>query len=522
MKRRKLPIYHLSAVRTALERPRQIKRPSLEDILARPEATEVPQKNPATTSKVPTAPESAAELHEPKNVPAGQFPAENESIEPGEIPTSSTTVDQTEPSENEAKSAVETVPHSKQDQALSRPPLAHTSERNRRVLSRRWNDLRQQAIGVLAGTSWSGGIETDASRMPKAFSAASDQQNTEQLPAFGPVAPLRESIGKYVSVVKKGITQSVKTVQKRRPKNMQNNQVAAQDVTESEDWLIDTAFDLRLPTKRVLAVIEGGTSRFSRLLKRRQTSVAKLSRLNVLGTVLALAVSLAQLGLVLYPGPLVVYITVGVLVLLSTVAFAVTAARSAALSLMLLPATQFFGLSVPLASRFLHATVGYVVLFALVVAYRFVMYTNPKLVKSPQLSKQNLIVLPLAIVGGQILGGLWYLALRHSHGFSHIPVGLLAGFLVLSAIVEELYFRGMVQPHAAAAFGRWTAAGMMTIVFAAAYVFAGTLWTAALGLLMGGLLALLYAWKQSSLLCLVGNVMAKLTFVGLFATFTLR
>jgi membrane protease YdiL (CAAX protease family) len=131
-------------------------------------------------------------------------------------------------------------------------------------------------------------------------------------------------------------------------------------------------------------------------------------------------------------------------------------------------------------------------------------------------------LVPLMIVVGQLVGVLGYVFLRHHYILSTYSLPLVMASVVGFALAEELYFRNLLQKQAAKVFHPFAAACATAILFVSLTLGQSTLLSLPIGIALAAALAFTYYRTKSVLATTVLNMVAKLVYVGLVATYVLR
>lgn len=217
-----------------------------------------------------------------------------------------------------------------------------------------------------------------------------------------------------------------------------------------------------------------------------------------------------------------VYINTLALALLIGLGLWYQKARSLAISASILPLANMISLSLPQTSAFAQAVVFYDAILILAMVYRFI-YTIDQTQQSTRLSLKGYATsLPLMLVIGQLLGLISYGALRHFYPYVHTSLPLVAATAVVFAISEETYFRGLIQQRAGIIMHPLLAALLSVVLFTFASIGHVTILAPLVALLYGAVLCFTYYKKQNLILTTAINAMAKLAYIGLLATFTIK
>ncbi len=158
----------------------------------------------------------------------------------------------------------------------------------------------------------------------------------------------------------------------------------------------------------------------------------------------------------------------------------------------------------------------------LALVYRY-MFTLDQPLRATKLTARGYgLALPLMIVAGQAVGGLNYLFLQHHYIFTGYSLPLIACAAVVMAFAEEMLLRGLIQQQAAKVFHPLVAAFGTAILYVLLALDHGTMLSLVPAMLLGVVLSFTYYKKQNLILTTTINATAKLTYIGLVATFILR
>lgn len=233
-----------------------------------------------------------------------------------------------------------------------------------------------------------------------------------------------------------------------------------------------------------------------------------------------LAIAAPQVGLLWRP-LLGVYATAASLVLLLALALQVEKLRKLALSAAIVPTAMLVLLTLPQQDAFARSAEFYdvILLLALVYGRMFAMGKSRSMLS---LKKKYLILLPLMVVIGQVLGAAGFGMLRGQYPYQGTPLALVASTAVIFAIAEELLFRGLIQEYARKVVHPVTAAVITSLAYAVMFAVHGSIMPFGYAVLAGVVLCGIYYFKQNLLLTMTANIAMKLSFIGLMATFVLR
>jgi membrane protease YdiL (CAAX protease family) len=212
--------------------------------------------------------------------------------------------------------------------------------------------------------------------------------------------------------------------------------------------------------------------------------------------------------------------TVMALAVCMIIALRSEAARFVALSVGIAPAATLVMLGLPSTDPFAQSLLLYSILLALTLVYRslFIRAQRPAWVTAA--APRYVGFLPAAVVLGQLLGILSFWLLGDRYPYADTSVGIVWACAVLFALAEELFFRGLIQRQASLVLHPIMAAALSAIVFAS-FGIAYRSWAAAgVALITGTVLSGLYYMRQSIVITVVANTIAKFAYIALLANFT--
>jgi membrane protease YdiL (CAAX protease family) len=240
-----------------------------------------------------------------------------------------------------------------------------------------------------------------------------------------------------------------------------------------------------------------------------------------LGTIVAAAITGSQATLIWAPR-VGLFASVACFIVLIVLSLRRELARPVLISLAVLPVANIVSSSFITHSVLTRTTIFYVTVLVLAQLYRYFFALDTPLKITKLSARGYAFALPAMVVVGQVLGLIGYAFLRHQYAFSHVSLPLIAVLSVLFAICEEIFLRGLIQQQAARLFHPLIAA----IIAASIYIFLAlshqTLLTLGPAIFMGIALSMTYYKKQNLLLTVAMNAAAKLTYIGLLATFILK
>ena len=236
---------------------------------------------------------------------------------------------------------------------------------------------------------------------------------------------------------------------------------------------------------------------------------------------LILIITVAQLTLLWRP-IVGIYFNAAALAVLVGLALWRERIRQLAIAVAIIPVASMVVLSLPQTTNFAQMVVFYDVILILGLIYRF-MFTLDYPLKNTHLSlKEYAFSLALMGVGGEILGVIGYLMLRHHYVFGTNPLPMVAATVAVFGLAEETLFRGLIQQRATQVMHPAVAAILSTVLFTLVSINTMTYLAPLFSLLLGAVLAFTYYKKQNLVLTSTINILAKLTYIGLMASFVFR
>ena len=196
--------------------------------------------------------------------------------------------------------------------------------------------------------------------------------------------------------------------------------------------------------------------------------------------------------------------------------------RKLSVSLAILPVAYMATSSFTTHNAFQKAAVFYGLLLVLTLVYRYLFTLEDDVERSRLKLRGHAFGLPLMLIMGEVAGVVGYAFLRHQYPYGHISLPLVAIASIVFAITEEMLLRGLVQKEAEKVVTPSAAVGLASVLYAALAFNSQTLLSIGPAIVMGVVLALVYKFKQNLLLSIAINAAAKLTYIGLIATFVLR
>lgn len=236
---------------------------------------------------------------------------------------------------------------------------------------------------------------------------------------------------------------------------------------------------------------------------------------------LILVIAVAQLTLLWRP-IVGIYFNAAALAILVGLALWRENIRQLAIAVAIIPTATMIVLSLPQTTVFAQMVVFYDAILILGLIYRF-MFTLDYPLKNTHLAlKEYAFSLALMGVVGEALGVIGYVMLRHHYVFGHNSLPLVAATVAVFAFAEETLFRGLIQQRASQAMNPIVAAILSTVLFTFVSINTQTAVAPLFSLLLGAVLAFTYYKKQNLVLTGTINVLAKLTYIGLMASFVFR
>jgi membrane protease YdiL (CAAX protease family) len=217
-----------------------------------------------------------------------------------------------------------------------------------------------------------------------------------------------------------------------------------------------------------------------------------------------------------------VYVNAGALAVFLLLALLKDSLRQLSLSAAIIPTATMIMLSLPNSSGFSRIVSFYDIILVLGLVYRFIFTIDFPTGFTRLNFKGYAFALPLMIVSGQALGLLGYGMLRHHYIFGNTPLPMVAATVAVFALAEETLFRGLIQQRAREVMHPFVAGGLATLLFTVTSIGTGTYLAPLFSFILGVVLSYAYAKKQNLILSGFINLSAKLTYVGLMASFIFR
>lgn len=215
----------------------------------------------------------------------------------------------------------------------------------------------------------------------------------------------------------------------------------------------------------------------------------------------------------IYVNPLLgTYINAMALVALVAIALLNENLRKVSISVAVLPVIHLFNLSVPQDNLLLRTIIFYSLLLLLTLTYRylFTLEAPKKQIRLSSVIAFQLILLAIITIG------LWqYQAIQTYFPFGIDSAIITTLLFILLAIIEESYFRGLVQANAITETSKTSSIIIATVLFGFCFIGLDMPWALLLGLLYGLLLSVLYAKKRNLLINIAANMAGKILLIGL-------
>jgi len=217
-----------------------------------------------------------------------------------------------------------------------------------------------------------------------------------------------------------------------------------------------------------------------------------------------------------------IYINAAAFLILVGLALWKERARTLAISATILPVANMISLALPQTTEFAQTVVFYDSILVLALIYRF-MFVLDQPLQETRLGKLGyLTALPLMAIIGQVLGVIGYLMLRHHYAFDHTSLPLVAACVVVFALAEEIFFRGLIQQRGSTLFNPVLAAILSLILFVFSTIGHVSILSPIFALILGLVLVTTYFKKQNLILTFTINAVTKLAYIGLMAGFIFR
>ncbi len=257
-------------------------------------------------------------------------------------------------------------------------------------------------------------------------------------------------------------------------------------------------------TAKIKPLINGATKEFNS-----DRSKYLLAGLITLAPVLSLVA--------IYNNPLLgTYVNAVTLAILTFVAIKYENLRKLSISIAILPIIHLFNLSVPQQDLFLRTVIFYSLLLLLSLTYRYLFTIDaPKkrITLGSIIAFQSLLIIMIVI-------GQWqYEALQTYFSFDIDSNSLTLFMFILFAVIEEAYFRGLVQANAIMEVGRKSSIAIASLLFGFSFMGPDMPLSLILGVIFGVLLSILYAVRRNLILNIFANMLGKLLLIGLISVY---
>jgi membrane protease YdiL (CAAX protease family) len=216
------------------------------------------------------------------------------------------------------------------------------------------------------------------------------------------------------------------------------------------------------------------------------------------------------------------FVDVATFILLTVLSLMRPLTRPTFISLAVLPVANLVSSSFITNTLLMRTTVFYVSILVLSQLYRYFFALDAPLTSTKLTARGYGFALPAMVVLGQGLGLIGYAFLHHQYMYKGVSLPLMAGLSVVFAFCEEIFLRGLVQQQAAKLFHPAIAAVMTAGIYAFLALSHQTLLTLGPAIFTGILLSITYYKKQNLILTVTMNAAAKLTYLGLLASFVLK
>jgi membrane protease YdiL (CAAX protease family) len=217
-----------------------------------------------------------------------------------------------------------------------------------------------------------------------------------------------------------------------------------------------------------------------------------------------------------------VYINAGALATLIGLALWKEKTTMLATSAAIIPVANMISLSLPQTSIFSQTVIYYDVILVLALVYRFTFTLDEPLSITKLSLKGYVLLLPLMIFLGEALGGIGYIMLRHAYPFGHTSLPLVAGTVAVFALAEESLFRGLIQQRAGQVMSSKLAAILAAALFIATTIGHFSILAPIFAAILVTVLSITYYKKPNLVLSGTINLLTKLTYIGLMASFIFR
>ncbi|HEU4913840.1 MAG TPA: CPBP family glutamic-type intramembrane protease [Candidatus Saccharimonadales bacterium] len=189
--------------------------------------------------------------------------------------------------------------------------------------------------------------------------------------------------------------------------------------------------------------------------------------------------------------------------------------RSMFVAASVVPMAVFAALALPQHSNAAQAAVLYGTLAALALAYRRMLPTAKSRKKK---TKPNyLFAVPAMLATGAVLGTVSYAIVGDYQSLGAMSLPFAAGMLAGFAVIEEFYFRGVLQRYVRQDVGPTLSVAVAVAAFTALTLPAGNIGLTAVAFITSTTLSVAYRLQTNLILTTVTNVTAKLTLLACIA-----
>ncbi|HUC90009.1 MAG TPA: CPBP family intramembrane glutamic endopeptidase [Patescibacteria group bacterium] len=212
-----------------------------------------------------------------------------------------------------------------------------------------------------------------------------------------------------------------------------------------------------------------------------------------------------------------VFANVVALALLAAFAIRSDRTRTMAIAASILPLATMVSLALPQSNALDQSAVLYSVLFVLAFAYHYIFPYDKSAGKLTW--KGYLAIAPTMIVAGQVLGALSYGVLRNEQSFGGISLPVVTIAMILFALTEEIFFRGLIQEQASKAINPIVAPVLTATLYTLMTLPIGSIATTLFAASSSIILSCIYYTKPNIVITTIANMTLKVFFVGLLAAF---
>jgi len=218
-----------------------------------------------------------------------------------------------------------------------------------------------------------------------------------------------------------------------------------------------------------------------------------------------------------------VYVDGAAIVLLTIMALSREKARFLVISVTVLPVANLLILALPTQPAFTQSVIFYDTLLLLSLIYRYWFSIDQPVNRTSLKLKNYLLLLPLMIIIGQVLGFIGYGLLRHHFAFNHQgSLWLISLAAIIFAFTEEMLFRGLIQAEAMKIMSKVLAGILSAGLYAVLFIDHTSLLPFLFGLIAGSVISAVYYLKPNLVLTTTINASMKLIYIVLLATFVLH